>query len=314
MFHCKLNKLRIILRIVFLFVLFQTTVVAAWGPVNAAIIVDARSGEVIYSYNEDVKIQPASLTKMMTLLLTFRALKQGKIRTNTKILISRHAASQKPCKLGIKAGGTITVQEAILALITKSANDIAVALAEHIGETEANFVKMMNVEAKRLKMTSTVFCNPSGWKNTSQTTTAKDMAKLSRALIKEYPSYYHLFATRQFKYNKQMMRNHNLLLGSRKGFVVDGIKTGFVNASGYNLAASATKGSTRLIAVVLGGKTRQERDKQVERLLRKGFSKITSRNIIAKTKQRMTISNLASVYYKSTSGGIYNKLKKKSRR
>ncbi|MCR5224816.1 MAG: D-alanyl-D-alanine carboxypeptidase [Alphaproteobacteria bacterium] len=281
---------------------------AACSPVNAAMIVNANTGEIIYSYNADKKTQPASLTKMMTLMLTFKALKQKKIRADSVITISANAASQKPCILGLKVGQKITVRNAILALITKSANDIAVALAEYIGKTEQRFVRMMNQEARRLHMTSTTFVNPSGWKNPRQLTTVRDMAKLSRALINEYPAYYHLFATKQFSYNNKVMRNHNMLLGKRGSYLVDGIKTGFVTASGYNLAASATNGQTRLIAIVLGGKTRQLRDKQVDALLRRGFSKIISRKLLGKVRQRHN-----SIRDNIPTGGIYNKLQQLSK-
>ena len=298
------------LLVLLLFVWSAAINTAACSPVNAAMIVNANTGEIIYSYNADKKTQPASLTKMMTLMLTFKALKQKRIRPESVITISANAASQKPCVLGLKTGQKITVRNAILALITKSANDIAVALAEHIGKSEKRFVYMMNQEARRLGMTSTKFVNPSGWKNPRQLTTVRDMAKLSRALIREYPAYYHLFATKQFSYNKKIMRNHNMLLGRRGSYLVDGIKTGFVTASGYNLAASATNGETRLIAIVLGGKTRQQRDKQVDALLKRGFSKIISRKLMGRShKRRNAIRNYVPIVTaRASTGGIYNKL------
>lgn len=243
------------------------------APVKAAFVMDARTGRYICGYNEDVKTQPASLTKMMTLLLTFKALKNRKIRLNSKLKISKNAASQQPCKLGLKVGEKITVRNAILALVTKSANDVAVALGEFIGGNENTFVYLMNKEARRLNMKSTVFINPSGWKNPKQLTTARDMAKLARALIRDYPRYYHFFATKKFSYKRASIKNHNKLLGSRNGVVVDGIKTGYVAASGYNLAASAKKGRRRLIVVALGGETAKKRDMEVARLLKEGFSR-----------------------------------------
>ncbi len=246
--------------------------VAGSVPVRSAFVMDARTGRYICGYNEDVQTQPASLTKMMTLLLTFKALKNRRISLNSKIKISKKAASQRPCKLGLKPGEQITVRNAILALVTKSANDVAVALGEHIAGNENTFVYLMNKEARRLNMKSTVFVNPSGWKNPKQLSTARDMAKLARALIRNYPKYYHFFATKKFSYKRAKMRNHNKLLGTRKGVVIDGIKTGYVAASGYNLAASAKKGRRRLIAVVLGGETAKQRDEEVNRLLKKGFN------------------------------------------
>lgn len=280
---------------------------AVFALVNAAVVVDSKTGKEIYSYNANEKIQPASLTKMMTLLLTFEALNQGKIKLSDRIKISKKANAQKPCRLGLKCGQTISVQHAILALITKSANDIAVALAEHVGKTEENFVRMMNKKAKALGMRSTVFFNPSGWKNTKQLTTVRDMAKLSRALITKYPSYYHLFATKQFRYENKVMRNHNLLLGKHNGYVVDGIKTGFVTASGYNLAASATNGKVRLVAVVLGGRTRQHRDQQVSSLLKKCFS-LRGSYKIKKRRKSIYSSFKESSSSSIREAGIYNKL------
>jgi len=251
----------------------------SYEPVHGVFVADVDNGNAIYSYNADKQTQPASLTKMMTLLLTFRELQKGTIKWDTMIKVSRHAADQSPTKLGLKAGASISVRNAVLSLITKSANDMAVALAEYLGGTEANFVKKMNEEAKRLGMMSTLFVNPSGWKNTKQRTTARDMFKLSKALLKEYPKYYSLFSTKIFNYEKQHLANHNNLLGRHvmgtpNGtgyFVVDGIKTGYVAASGFNLAASATNGKIRLIAVVLGGKTARQRDAQMNLLLQKGF-------------------------------------------
>ena len=248
-------------------------------PVKAAFVMDARTGRYIGGYNEDVQTQPASLTKMMTLLLTFKALKSRKIKLSSKLKISKNAASQQPCKLGLKAGERITVRNAILALVTKSANDVAVALGEFIGGNENTFVYLMNKEARRLNMKSTVFVNPSGWKNPKQLTTARDMAKLARALVRNYPGYYHFFATKKFSYKKASIKNHNKLLGSRDGIVVDGIKTGYVAASGYNLAASAKKGKRRLIVVALGGETAKKRDIEVDRLLKKGFSRKRGRSM-----------------------------------
>lgn len=263
----------------------------AYDPVRGVFVANADTGRVVYSYNADKQTQPASLTKMMTLLLTFRNLQCGKLKWTTPVTVSSHAAAQSPTKLGLNAGASITVRDAVLALITKSANDMAVALAEHIGGTEANFIKMMNAEAKRLGMYATHFVNPSGWKNVRQCTTARDMFKLSRALLKEYPKYYALFATKSFSYNNVSMPNHNKLLGRHdinKGsgyFVVDGIKTGYVAASGFNLAASATDGHIRLIAVVLGGATADQRDKHVNLLFQKGF--LRARAQLAKPGSRM---------------------------
>jgi D-alanyl-D-alanine carboxypeptidase len=294
---------------------------AVYSPVSAAIVVNAKNGEIIYSHNADQKTQPASLAKMMTLLLTFKALQQRKISLSTMICVSPHAASQSPSVLGLKSGESISVRNAILALIVKSANDIAIALAECVGKTEKSFVAMMNREAKRLGMSNTVFFNPSGWKNPDQLTTARDMAKLARALLNEYPGYYHLFSNKQFSIGDKCIRGHYALLGRRGDIVIDGIKTGFVNASGFNLAASAVKGKTRLVAVVLGGKTSKERDVLANFLLKKGFSKVLSREIMSKSNQNKRLAKngrhgTASILGKQsmetpivpTSSGIYNKI------
>lgn len=257
------------------------------APVKAVFVIDAKTGRVLHAHNEDVRTQPASLTKMMTLLLTFRALRRGKISLNSRLKISHNAAKQLPCKLGVKAGETITVRNAILALVTKSANDIAVALGEFVGGCENTFVYMMNKEARRLGMTSTVFMNPSGWKNVRQLSTARDLSKLARALMREYPEYYRFFATKQFVYNRMVMKNHNRLVGPmEKGIVVDGIKTGYVTASGYNLAASAKQKGNRLIAIVLGGETAKKRDEKVGKLLYSGFDELQRIQLAENLKRR----------------------------
>ncbi|MDR0678170.1 MAG: D-alanyl-D-alanine carboxypeptidase [Holosporaceae bacterium] len=285
---------------------------AIYYPVNAAIVLNAQNGEIIYSYNADQKTQPASLAKMMTLLLTFKALQRKKVTLTTMIRISPNAASQKPSILGLKSGEYISVQNAILALIVKSANDIAVALAEYIGGTEKQFVSLMNKEAKRLGMSSTIFFNPSGWKNPRQLTTARDMAKLARALLLEYPGYYHLFSNKQFYIHNKCIKGHYRLLGKRGNILVDGIKTGFVNASGYNLAASGTNGNNRLIAVVLGSRTSKQRDALVDLLLKKGFFRLSNKKMIKNnikhktTDQETTLAK--SAYSIHMVAGIYNKI------
>jgi D-alanyl-D-alanine carboxypeptidase len=313
-------KMRRRLFVALIFVFGTAKALAACCLVDSAIVVDTKTGEVIYSYNADARTQPASLAKMMTLLLTFGALKQKKVSMSTKVRISSNAASQRPSALGLKVGTFISVKDAILALVVKSANDIAVALAEHIAKNEKAFVEMMNKEAKRLGMSSTIFFNPSGWKNPRQLTTARDMAKLARALVKEYPGYYHFFSNKQFRINNKCIKGHYELLGKKGDLVVDGIKTGFVNASGYNLAASAKKGNARLIAVVLGGKTSKKRDALADLLLRKGFSRLLAREIMNKSRRSPKFSpseqqNVALFQTKSTEplmpmAGIYNKINK----
>jgi D-alanyl-D-alanine carboxypeptidase len=283
---------RIFFAAVFL-VWLEFSFAASYHPVSAVIVVNADDGEVICSYNADTKTQPASLTKMMTLLLAFKALYQKKISLSAKIPVSVRAASQKPSSLRLKMGESISVRDAILALVIKSANDVAVALAEYIGKTEKSFVCMMNREAKRLGMTSTKFFNASGWKDPQQMTTARDMATLARALLQKYPGYYHYFSQKQFLFQGKCIKGHYMLLGKtesidingmKRSISIDGIKTGFVNASGYNVAASAVNGNSRLIAVVLGGKTSKARDALAQVLLRKGFLKLASRKNIKNKK------------------------------
>lgn len=235
----------------------------------AAIIMDADTGQILSQSNADRKLHPASLTKVMTLILTFDAINQGKLSLNDRIKISRTAASMQPSKLGLKAGSTIRVRDAIYAVVTKSANDIAVALAEHLGESEQKFAKMMTTRARQMGMTSTVFMNASGLHNPGQISTARDMAKMAQVLINEYPSYYSYFSTKNFTYAGQHYHNHNRLMSSYKG--MDGLKTGYVSASGFNLIASAVRDNRRLIGVVFGGRTAASRNAQMASLLDQGF-------------------------------------------
>jgi D-alanyl-D-alanine carboxypeptidase len=250
----------------------------AWGahyyskaPPYAAIVMDANTGKILYEENADAKVHPASLTKMMTLFLLFESLERKKIKLTTPMKISKTAVNQMPSKLGLKAGRTIKVKDAMLAMITKSANDATFVLAERLGGSSERFVQVMNAKARALGMKSTIFKNPSGLPNQYQITSARDMAILSRSLYKRFPHYYQYFKTRNFVYNGKLHKNHNHLLGKVSG--VDGIKTGYVSASGFNLAASAKRKDIRLIAVVMGEKTGIARDKKMAELLNKGFNK-----------------------------------------
>jgi D-alanyl-D-alanine carboxypeptidase len=242
----------------------------------AAIVMDAGTGKVIHAEAPDKPIKPASLTKMMTLYLTFQALEKGTLTLNQRLPISRHAANQSPCKLGLRPGNTIRVQDAILALITKSANDASVVLAEALAGTEVKFASIMTSQAHTLGMSRTIFKNASGLPNAKQVSTARDMARLSQALIRHFPSYYGHFATKVFTYQGVAHRNHNHLVGEVIGYgnapiVIDGVKTGFTNASGFNLAASAKHGNQRLIGVVVGGENRHWRDRRMKQLLSSAF-------------------------------------------
>nr|WP_272210129.1 D-alanyl-D-alanine carboxypeptidase [Marinicella sp. W31]MDC2875993.1 D-alanyl-D-alanine carboxypeptidase [Marinicella sp. W31] len=232
---------------------------------DAAIVIDAHTGKVLYSEAPDAPRYPASLTKMMTLYMVFEALDEGRITLNSKIPFSKNAASEPPTKLGIPAGGSVTVETAIYSLVTRSANDVSTALAEYLGGSESNFARMMTNKAHSLGMTRTTYRNAHGLPNSAQKTTARDQARLGIALRQHFPEYYHYFGTRNFKYGKYNIGNHNRLLGQVKG--VDGIKTGYTNASGYNLATSAVSGNRSIVAVVMGGATSASRNKWATRLV-----------------------------------------------
>jgi D-alanyl-D-alanine carboxypeptidase len=245
------------------------------GPASAqskyaSIVVDAGNGEILYRANADDPKYPASLTKMMTLYLTFEALQKKRIKLGQYFPVSRKAASQPPTKLGLKAGRKIRTEHAILALITKSANDAAMVLAEGIGGSETRFANLMNQKARKLGMMRTTFRNPSGLPDPDQVTTARDMATLANALIRDYPKYYPYFSRASFTYQGIEHPNHNRLKDIYQG--MDGLKTGYIRASGFNLAASAMRGDRRLIAVVMGGDTPGWRDEHMAELMDLGFA------------------------------------------
>lgn len=237
----------------------------------AAIVVDARTGEVLHEDNADVVTSPASLTKMMTLYLTFDALDDGRLTLDQALPVSAWAEAQAPTKLGLRAGQTLRVEQAILGLVTKSANDAAVVLAEALAGSEARFAELMTRKARELGMRSTVFRNAHGLPNPEQVTTARDIAVLSRAMLSDHPKYYPYFSRRSFAYGGRSLHNHNRLMSRYEG--MDGIKTGYTVASGFNLAASATQDGRRLVAVVLGGRSAVARDNRMAVLLDNAFGK-----------------------------------------
>lgn len=248
---------------------------SAYQPKYSAIVLDAQSGAVLHEEAADGIRHPASLTKMMTLYMLFEAVKSGKLKPDASITVSEKASRQSPSKLNIQPGQTISVRTAILALVTKSANDVAVAVGEHLGGSEEAFARKMTLKAQALGMSKTTFQNASGLPNSRQVTTARDMATLSRALYMDFPQEYKYFATQSFSHKGNVHNNHNHLLGKVHG--VDGIKTGWIVASGFNLAASAIRYDAkdkphRLIAVVLGGANRHWRDRRVEELLESHFA------------------------------------------
>ena len=243
----------------------------------AAIVVDAETGQVLHSVNADTRNYPASLTKMMTLYMVFDALEKGKLTLNQKLPVSKRASGMPPSKLGLKVGDTIRVKDAILALVTKSANDVAVVVAEALAGKETTFAKVMTKRAKAIGMTRTTFRNASGLPNRGQKSTARDMAQLAKALMTDFPQYYHYFSTSRFSYKGRTYRSHNKLLKSYRG--TDGIKTGYIRASGFNLVTSVERRNRRLIAVVFGGKTSKSRDRHMVKLLDRGFKKLASQGV-----------------------------------
>lgn len=231
----------------------------------AHFVMDANTGKVLAAENADTRNYPASLTKMMTLYLTFEALHDGRLTWNQRVTMSRRAAAVIPSKLWVKAGTTFTVREAVYGMIVKSANDMAEGMGDHLGGSQAKFAQMMTRKARHLGMSNTVFRNASGLPNKSQVTTARDMAKLGLALQRDFPKEYKLFATRSFKFRGKTISGHNRLLSRYQG--VDGIKTGYTNASGFNLVSAVNHNGRRVVSVVLGGKTSRSRDNQMVSLL-----------------------------------------------
>ncbi len=238
-------------------------------PRMTAIVMDANTGEVLFDERADSPRYPASVTKVMTLYLAFEALSQGRLRLDDQIVVSPLAASQPPTKLGLRAGETISVRDAMFAMCVHSANDMAVALSEKVGGTEQRFAAMMTLKAQQLGMEHTRYVNANGLPDNRQITTAHDIAILTRAILHDYPQYYYFFGQKEFSYRGRTMVNTNHLLGKMPG--VDGLKTGFTNAAGFNLDASAVRNGHRLIAVVMGGPSSAVRNADVEGLLLTGF-------------------------------------------
>lgn len=241
----------------------------------AAITIDAHSGRVIFARNADALRYPASLTKIMTLYLVFQDLQAGRIKIGSRLRVSRHAASMQPSKLGLKPGSTIKVRDAIKALVTKSANDVAATVAENLAGSEAAFAKRMTRTARALGMSRTTFANASGLPNRRQRTTARDMATLGLRIQKDFPQYYSYFRTRVFKYKGRRYGNHNRLLGRFKG--VDGIKTGYTRASGFNLTSSVRRKGRHVIGVVMGGKSGRSRNRYMTGILKTALKKVPYR-------------------------------------
>lgn len=249
-------------------IVFSVLLVPGHGLANeryAGIVWDITTGKVLYSDAADERRYPASLTKMMTLYVLFEDLEKGRVTLETPLKVSPHAAAQVPTKLGLRAGETISVEAAIKALVTRSANDAAVVIAENLAGSETAFAERMTQTARDLGMTSTRFRNASGLPNPEQVTTARDMMMLGAALQVRFPRYYSYFKTRSFTYKGRTYRSHNRLVGRVSG--VDGIKTGYIRASGFNVVTSVRRGGRKIVAVVLGGRTAKRRDNHMASLI-----------------------------------------------
>lgn len=271
-----------VMAMVFALVTFAAQAQAKPNPKYASIVVEADSGQVVSERYADKVLYPASLTKMMTLYLMFDKIKAGEWGFNTRLYVSQNAANQVPSKLGLKRGDRITVKDAIKALIIKSANDVAVTVAENYAGSETRFATIMTNKARDLGMSRTVFRNASGLPNRKQVSTARDMAVLSIALMKDHEEFYHYFDNKSFRYKGRRYRGHNRLLSTYRG--MDGLKTGYIRAAGFNLASSATRNNVRLVGVVFGGRTSQSRNRHMAALLDRGFKTVRSGTYLASAK------------------------------
>ena len=254
--------------------------VAAWNALSAtdplkdaALIIDGATGKVLYARNADAERHPASLTKMMTLYMLFQQLHSGAMTLATEIPVSQHASDQAPTKLHLWPGSTIPVDTAIRAVVVKSANDVAVAIAEAIGGTESHFAEMMNQQARALGMSHTFYHNASGLPDEMQITTARDLGILARHLAYDFPQYFHYFGTPSFVFRGQLYVGHDNLIGNYEG--ADGMKTGYTNGSGFNLVSSVVRGNVHIIGVVMGGRSAHKRDMEMVRLLDDTFAQVT---------------------------------------
>ncbi|MGX5848054.1 D-alanyl-D-alanine carboxypeptidase family protein [Mesorhizobium sp. PL10] len=236
----------------------------------AAIVVDAGSGKTLFEVSSTAQRYPASLTKMMTLYLLFEALESGRVSKETQIPVSDNAARQPPTKLRFKRGESIDVDSAIRAIVVKSANDVAVAVGEYLGGSEDQFAAMMTSKARQIGMSSTVFRNASGLPDSGQHTTARDMAVLGMALRARFPQQFHYFSESDFMFRGRLVRGHNDMLGRVRG--VDGIKTGYIKASGFNIVTSYNADGRRLIVVVMGADSARQRNDHVEALIQRSLS------------------------------------------
>jgi D-alanyl-D-alanine carboxypeptidase len=256
----------------------------SYSPAFSSIIVDGNSGATLSASSPDASRHPASLTKIMTLYLLFERLDSGKMKLDSEMEVSEHASEQAPTKLGLRPGQTIRVEDAIKGLVTRSANDAAVVIAETIAGDESDFARLMTRKARALGMTKTVYRNASGLPDDEQVTTARDQSTLGRAIQDRFPRYYRYFSTTAFNYHGHSIRNHNRLLGNVEG--VDGIKTGYTRASGFNLVTSMRRGNRHLVGVVLGGRSGGSRDAIMRNLLAENLEKAATKRIVAAITER----------------------------
>jgi len=276
----------------YFFIYFLVIVISNATPLfakKAAIVIDFDTKEVLFEVNANTKNYPASLTKIMTLYILFDYLKKGKLNNQSLLKVSGVAASRSPSKLYLEEGSNIKVEDAIIALIIKSANDVATVVAENISGTEREFAKLMTNYAKKLGMKDTTFKNASGLPNRAQLTTARDISILSHALISNFPEQYKLFSKRKFTYNGKTYKTHNKLMLSYKG--ADGIKTGYIKASGFQLAFSAVRDNKRLIGVIFGGDSGKQRDNSLKIIMNKVFDEL---NIIDEETKTITTKKKAN--------------------
>ncbi len=261
--HAALSVVAAVLLVV------QLTAPAQANPRFAAVVVDAKSGKVVFARNADATRYPASLSKIMTLYLLFEDIKAGRVTRDTRLPVSAHAAGRPPSKIGLRPGQSIRAEDAAKVLITKSANDVAAVVAEALSGSESAFAQRMTRKARELGMTRTTFRNASGLPHPEQVTTARDMATLGLAIQRDFPDMYRFFSLRSFTYSGQTYRNHNGLLGSVNG--MDGIKTGYIHASGFNLTAAVERDRKRIVAVVMGGRTAASRNQYMAALIEDMF-------------------------------------------
>ena len=290
-----MNFHRYILFPIFVFFILYTSVTFAK---KAAIVIDFDTKEVLFEVNANTKNYPASLTKIMTLYILFDQIEKGLIDYKTKLKVSKIASSRSPSKLYLEAGSYIKVEDAIMALIIKSANDVATVVAENISGTEKDFAKLMTRYARNLGMANTTFKNASGLPNRAQLTTARDISILSHALISNFPEEYKLFSKQNFTYNGKTYKTHNKLMLSYEG--ADGIKTGYIKASGFQLAFSAVRNNKRLVGVIFGGDTGKQRDRSLKIIMDKefaelGINKKEKKSTIVKKETKQTKTNSYSI-------------------